>query len=70
MSFLGSVGYLMEGSGLRTALETVYAPLAVSHMISGKAYARALHGHMLSAAAVWTLLFEEFWHDMSPDEQA
>ena len=48
---------------------TVYAPLAVSHMISGKAYARAPRGHMLSAAAVWTLLFEEFWHDISPDEQ-
>ena len=38
-------------------------------MLSGKAYARALRGHMLSAAAIWTLLFEEFWNDMSPDEQ-
>ena len=36
MSFLGSIGCLMEGSGLRTALENIY-PITVGHMFSGKA---------------------------------
>jgi hypothetical protein len=37
MSFLGSVGFLMNNSGLAEVLETVYAPAAVVHMLSGKA---------------------------------
>ena len=38
MSFLGSIGTLMEGSGMGTALESLYAPVTVGHMITGKAY--------------------------------
>ena len=34
MSFLGSIEKVMEGSGLGTALETVYAPVTVSHMFN------------------------------------
>ena len=45
MSFLGSIGTLMEGSGLRKALETVYAPVTVGHMFTGKAYSCAIRGH-------------------------
>ena len=37
MSFLGAIGTLMEGSGLKTALETVYAFVTVNNMFSGKA---------------------------------
>ena len=37
MSFLGSIGHLMNGSGLKEALEVVYAENAVSHMLTGKA---------------------------------
>ena len=36
VSFLGFIGSLMEGSGLTSALETVYAPATVGHMFSGK----------------------------------
>ena len=39
MSFLGSIGKVMEESGLGTALKTVYTPVTVSHMFSRKAYA-------------------------------
>ena len=42
MSFFGSIGKVMEGSGLGTALETVYTPFTVSHMFSGKAYVHLL----------------------------
>ena len=37
MSFLDSIGYLMYDSGLKETLETIYAPNAVIHMLSGKA---------------------------------
>jgi hypothetical protein len=35
MSFLGSVGTLMAGSGLQEAMEVCYGPNAVIHMMSG-----------------------------------
>ena len=41
MSFLGSIGLLMSGSGLRSALETLYASVTVGHMFTGMAYSRA-----------------------------
>lgn len=52
-SFLGSIGCLMEGSGLCAALENVYAPVTVGHMFSGKAFALAIRGHMLCALVVF-----------------
>ena len=70
MSFLGSIGSLMEGSGLRRPLETVYVPLTVGNMMTGKAYTRAVRGHMMSASAVLSLLLEEFWDSLTTDEQA
>ena len=69
MSFLGSIGSLMEGSGLRRALETVYVPLTVGYMMTGKAYTRAVRGHMMSESAVLSLLLEEFWDSLTTDEQ-
>ena len=35
MSFLGSIGHLMNESGLKEALEIVYAKNAVVHMPTG-----------------------------------
>lgn len=52
MSFVGSIGQMMKGSGLEEALETVYGPNAVNHMMSGKAISRALRGHFLVEAAL------------------
>ena len=69
MSFLGSIGSLMEGSGLRRALESVYVPLTVGYMMTGKAYTRAVRGHMMSESAVLSLLLEEFWDSLTTDEQ-
>jgi len=56
MSFLGSIGSVMSGSGLSEALECCYGPNAVLHMISGKAVARALRGHFLIDSALNILL--------------
>ena len=69
MSFLGSIGNLMEGSSLKNALETVYAPVTVGHMFTGKAYSYALRGHLLCRAAIQSLLIEEFWVNLSPGDK-
>jgi hypothetical protein len=52
MSFLGSIGSVMSGSGLEEALECCYGPNAVTHMLTGKAFARAVRGHFLTEAAL------------------
>ena len=61
ISFLGSIGKVMEGSGLRSALETIYSPVTVGHMFTGMAYSRAVRGHILCVSAVQSLILEEFW---------
>ena len=47
MSFLGSIGHLMKGSGFEEILGVLYGKNTVEHIMSGKAYARALRGHVL-----------------------
>ena len=59
MSFMGSIGTMMKGSGLEEALGTVYGPNAVTHMITGKAVSRALRGHFLIEAALTNKLLVE-----------
>ena len=56
MSFLGSVGFIMTGSGLEDLWSTVYAPASVAHMITGHAFARAMRAHILTSAALFSLL--------------
>ena len=59
MSFIGSIGHVMAGSGIEDALETVYASNVIHHILSGKEYARAVRGHMLIHAALLQLMLEE-----------
>lgn len=47
MSFLGCIGFIMKGSGLKELLSTIYAPNSVDKMLTGHAYARAIRGHLL-----------------------
>ena len=56
MSFLGSIGHIMSGSGLQQVIETVYAPNAVTHMMNGKSVARAVRGHFLVDTALNAML--------------
>ena len=56
MSFLGTIGHLMAGSGLHEVLDLIYASKAVDHILSGKAIARAVRAHLLVDAALNTLL--------------
>ena len=51
MSFAGSVGTSMGGSGLSELLESVYGPVSVKHMLTGKAIAMFLRGAFLVESA-------------------
>jgi len=53
MSFLGSIGTLMAGTGLKDVFSEIYAENSVTHMLSGKAIARAIRAHILTASALW-----------------
>lgn len=57
MSYLGSVGHLMEGSGLQEVMSIIYAEDTVPHLLSGKAYARAIRAHSIISSALYIILF-------------
>jgi hypothetical protein len=63
MSFLGSIGTLMSGSGLTDALEVCYGPNTVTHMMTGKAVSRAVRGHFMVDAALGTKLMKHILPD-------
>ena len=69
MSFLGSIGTLMEESGMRPALESLYAPVTVGHMMTGRAYSQANRGHFLSISSLLTILLVEFWTNLEHDKR-
>ena len=67
MSFLGSIGHLMMGSGLQDLLETVYTPNAVTHMLTGKAIARAVRGLFLIDTALQAILLSRIFNIILPE---
>ena len=64
MSFLGSIGTVMDGSGIESALGEVYGENVIQHLMSGKAYARSLRGHFLLEAALTQKLIDGFYQDL------
>ena len=46
MNLLGAIGTLMDGSGIKEILGTIYGENAVQHIMTGKAVQRALRGHL------------------------
>ena len=58
MSFLGSVGVIMKGSGLEDLLSVVYAENSVMYMLSGKVVSRAIRRHLLVKSSLMSLLLE------------
>ena len=68
MSFLGSIGHLMAGSGLHELLEVVYASNTVNHMMTGKAVSRAVRGHLLVDAALNTILVADTYNVPVPTQ--
>ena len=58
MSFLGNTGSLMAGSGMEEMLEVCCASNVVRHLVSDKAIARVLRGHLLIESALTNKLIE------------
>jgi len=58
MSFLGSLGTLMAGSGLTDIMECCYGPNTIKHIMSGKAVARAVRAHFLIDSALKIILLK------------
>ena len=56
MSFLGSIGNMMKGSGLEELFAEVYVENSVVHMLSAKAISRALRAHFLAESTLTTML--------------
>ena len=52
LSYLGSIGNIMKSSGLKQMLALVYPENTVNHMLSGKAYYRAMRGYFLVDSAL------------------
>jgi len=63
MNFLGAIGDIMVGAGLSEALETCYGPVTVTHMMTGKAYSKAMRGHFLVESALMVLLMEKLFEN-------
>ena len=70
MSFLGCIGHLMASSGLQDLLSLIYSPNAVVHMLTGKAIARAVRGHLIVDAALNALLLSRMLNVQLPVQTA
>ena len=58
MSFVGSIGYFMQGSALSEALGKIRGENTVDKMLSGKSIARALRGLFLTESTLTTEIQE------------
>ena len=63
MSFAGSLGMLMSGSGLDTILETSYVTNSVKQMLSGKSFAMFLCASFLTESALMLKIMSMFFVD-------
>ncbi|XP_061723992.1 uncharacterized protein LOC133530150 [Cydia pomonella] len=56
MSFMGAIGKIMAGSGLREWWAKIYAIGSLEKMIMGHHYERAVRAHMLSSLALFRII--------------
>ncbi|GBL55344.1 hypothetical protein AVEN_21120-1 [Araneus ventricosus] len=66
MSFMGTIGSIMAGSGLKELLTIIYAENSVEKIMSGHAYSRAVRAHVLVHLVLAELIWESV--DLSEDE--
>ncbi|KAJ8868509.1 hypothetical protein PR048_030037 [Dryococelus australis] len=57
MSYLGCIGYVMGGNGLKELLNTINAQLSLDKMLQGHAFSRAVRGHLLVQTALSNIIF-------------
>lgn len=58
MSFMGSVGYIMAGSGLKELFTIIYAENSAEKILCGRAYSRAVRAHILAHLALSCILLQ------------
>ncbi|XP_031784033.1 uncharacterized protein LOC116417072 [Nasonia vitripennis] len=58
MSFLATIGLIMNGSGLKEAFCIIYAENSAEKAFVGHAYSRAIRAHFLVQVALATIIFE------------
>ena len=68
-SFLGSIGHVMNGSGLRQVMDLIYAEDTVPHLLSGKAISRGIRAHFLIDAALNILLLKNMFDNENNDDE-
>lgn len=59
MSFMGGIGHIMAGSGLKELWSTIYASNSVIHMLTGHSYSRALRAHLMTYLVLSGLILDE-----------
>lgn len=59
MSFMGAIGFIMAGSGLKELLCTIFACNSVDKILSGHAFARGIRGHFLIHDVLGQILIRE-----------
>ena len=60
ISYAGSIGSFMSGSGLVESLETCYGKNTIKHLLIGKVIVRALRGQLLVEAVLEETLMRQF----------
>ena len=63
MSFAGSLGFVMGGSGIESVFKTVYSEDTVKHVLCGKVIAKALRAHILLESALTIELRQMLFSD-------
>ena len=58
MNFMGAIGSNMRGSGLEEVFEIIYGKKTVEHVMTGKAYMRAMRGHTLVTGALSLIVMQ------------
>ena len=61
---------MMSGSGLEEVWRQVYAENTVPHLMSGKAYSRALRGYVLVHSALHDLLLDKMISSLPQEERS
>ncbi|XP_052758830.1 uncharacterized protein LOC128202453 [Galleria mellonella] len=59
MSFMGCIGTIMEGSGIKEIFSLIFAEGSVDQILNGHSYARAVRAHFILPQALSLLIFDE-----------
>ena len=68
MNFLRAVSSVMSGSGLAEALQCCCGPISVTHILTGKAFSKALCGHNIVDSALPVLLTRTHLEQLGTEE--